>query len=188
MSTIEKTLPATVTLPTEEYLRLLQATLVLEALHAAGVDNWEGYYLANRSRVKEGIDDAKEALQNATHELPAELKGLALAHVEFDVDSGYTADEVPVEEIHRANIVTSKIAGTAWHKPVLDIDLPVTVIPSSTPGHFHLVIDRWMSWPRYARLLQELALAGVLQTGYVNASLSRGHTAIRLPWVKKEGA
>lgn len=36
----------TVTIPRKEYDELCKAEAMLDALHAAGVDNWEGYQLA----------------------------------------------------------------------------------------------------------------------------------------------
>jgi hypothetical protein len=36
----------TVTISVQEYLRLLEAQAVLDALEGAGVDNWQGYDLA----------------------------------------------------------------------------------------------------------------------------------------------
>lgn len=72
-----------------------------------------------------------------------------------------------------------------WHRPVLDIDMPIAVVPSSTPGHYHLFIDKEMSWNDYSRLLGVLAEVGILEPGYVGASLARKATMVRLPWVKK---
>jgi len=42
-----------------------------------------------------------------------------------------------------------------------------------------------MSWRKLGALLVALAEAGVIEEGYLKASLERGHTALRLPWVKK---
>lgn len=72
------------------------------------------------------------------------------------------------------------------HRPVLDIDFPVKVVPSSTPGHFHLYLDKEMSWEVYEELLKALGKAGILEEGYVRASIAREHTSVRLPWIKKE--
>ena len=69
---------------------------------------------------------------------------------------------------------------------VIDIDLPVQVTPSSTEGHFHLVIDKTMSWEDYKLLLYALARVGIIEKGYAEASIAKGFSAIRLPWVKKE--
>lgn len=75
------------------------------------------------------------------------------------------------------------------HKPVLDIDLPVKLLPSTTEGHFHLFIDKEMTWAQYAKLLDVLAEVGIIEEGFSRVSQgSRKHTAVRLPWVKKEEA
>ena len=102
----------------------------------------------------------------------------------------YTDPRVPVEEsdVEVAKIATSEVRGSGNHKPVLDIDFPVKAIPSTTEGHFHLFIDRELSWEHYERLLHTLADVGIVEQGYVNASIDRRYTAVRLPWVKKGGA
>ncbi len=72
-----------------------------------------------------------------------------------------------------------------FHKPVLDIDFPAVLIPSSTVGHFHLYLDKIVSWENYVELLTALAKCDIIEQGYANVSIERGHTAVRLPWVKK---
>lgn len=84
------------------------------------------------------------------------------------------------------NVVTSKIVGKeGWHAPVLDIDFPAFLIPSSTPGHSHLYLDRPVREYRYWKLMEALAIAGIVQPGYVNYSQSRGFSCARFPWIKK---
>lgn len=72
-----------------------------------------------------------------------------------------------------------------FHKPVLDIDFPAALLPSSTEGHYHLYLDKEVIWDDYVALLKALATCGIIEQGYANASIERGHTAVRLPWVKK---
>lgn len=88
-----------------------------------------------------------------------------------------------------ANIVTSEVADSGCygglHRPVLDIDFPCKLIPSSTPGHFHLYMDRELSWHQYKKLLTVLAEVGLIESGYLRASLERCYTAVRLPWISK---
>lgn len=72
------------------------------------------------------------------------------------------------------------------HRPVLDIDVPAWLTPSSTPGHTHLVIDVPMTWDAYRKLLAVLVEVGILEDGYVGASEARGYTSARLPWVRKD--
>lgn len=97
------------------------------------------------------------------------------------------------EDLAEAQVTTSLVAAT-WdpacpaapmHRPVLDLDFPAQLIPSSTPGHFHLYLDREVEHEKYMRLLDALADCGLLEDGYRNASQDRGYTAVRLPWVKK---
>lgn len=108
----------------------------------------------------------------------------------------------PVVELSEANVVCSDIDGTvthhqcqihncplniaAVHKPVLDIDVPVMLIPSSTEGHSHLYIDKSVSWDAYCKLLDALVECGIVERGYVQAAKNRGFTSVRLPWVKKK--
>ena len=71
------------------------------------------------------------------------------------------------------------------HMPTLDIDFPCELIPSSTPGHFHLLIDKAMYWTQYVQLLEALAAAGVIEYGYAKASIAHGGSYIRKPGVHK---
>lgn len=101
--------------------------------------------------------------------------------------AGYNHTEAEVADLDTANIITSEVHGKPGrHKPVLDIDLPVKLIPSTTEGHFHLMIDKEMDWEDYQRLLWVLADIGIVEEGYASASDERGYTAVRLPWISKD--
>lgn len=71
------------------------------------------------------------------------------------------------------------------HAPVLDIDFPACLIPSSTPGHFHLYLDKPVPWLTYRTLLEALAEAGLIEEGYMRASIDRGATYVRKPTCTK---
>ena len=84
-----------------------------------------------------------------------------------------------------ANLIGS-LTTVGTHMPVLDIDrIPVKLIESTTPGNFHLYIDKELSWPQYRKLLKLLGELGILEEGYVSASLDRQATFVRKPGVKK---
>jgi hypothetical protein len=68
---------------------------------------------------------------------------------------------------------------------VLDLDFEAALVPSTTPGHFHLYLDVPMPWEKYRALLIALGDAGILEPGYVSASLTREQTFVRRPEVKK---
>lgn len=99
-----------------------------------------------------------------------------------------------VENLDSAMVVTSLVAAQVppswgqtepYHRPVLDIDLGVVAVPSTTPGRWHLMLDHRMPWSKYLDLLDALATAGLVQPGYVKAARAREHTAVRVPWLRK---
>jgi hypothetical protein len=107
-------------------------------------------------------------------------------------DYGASEGRYDTEDLGTANVVTSRMVqiptqdyGDQIHRPVLDLDMPATLIPSSTEGHFHLYIDKEIPWRKYEDLLYAMAECGILEQGFVNASVERGFTAARLPWIKK---
>lgn len=105
---------------------------------------------------------------------------------EFDSYDAQTG-RFDTDDLSEAQVITSRVSGSdGWHKVVLDIDVPAQLIPSSTPGHHHLYIDVAMREEVWADLVRALAKAEVIEDGYANASLERGFTAVRLPWIKKE--
>lgn len=93
-----------------------------------------------------------------------------------------------VFRMEEANLVGSQLkVKSRLHRPVIDLDFPCRLIPSSTEGHFHLYLDGIdVEWPKYKDLLIALAAAGVISKGYLEESLNKGFTAVRLPHVKKE--
>lgn len=102
-----------------------------------------------------------------------------------DSEGGFAPDRKRVQ--CEANVVSSE-AANGLHYPVLDIDFPIYVIPSSTPGNFHLYIEKGLTWAMYGKLLIALADAGLIQEGYLNACLERQATYVRLPWVSKDAS
>lgn len=92
-------------------------------------------------------------------------------------------DEAPLLQSH----VASSLRKDGMHVVALDIDHPAWLVKSSTEGHFHLYIEvpEGIEWDKYKVLLLALAEAGVVEEGYVGASIERGHTDVRLPWIKK---
>ena len=73
------------------------------------------------------------------------------------------------------------VEGETLHRPVLDLDMNAALIPSATPGHFHLYIDKLIPWENYDKLLRVMADCGILEQGYVDASIERGYSSARLP-------
>lgn len=112
---------------------------------------------------------------------------------EYEAGSDRSTSVVPqgTHTAENANAISSR----AWvkdpyrdpkqHKVLLDIDLPVAVVESSTEGHHHLIIDKLVEWDHYVELLELLAKMGVIEEGYARAAIRRGATWVRAPWERK---
>lgn len=90
-------------------------------------------------------------------------------------------------ELHDAHLITSmpEDGDHSYMLPVIDLDVPCRLIPSSTEGHFHLYIDQQVPAVAFWNMLDAMADAGLVEPGYVSASREREFTAVRLPWIKK---
>jgi hypothetical protein len=100
-----------------------------------------------------------------------------------NMGSNYNAEfdervEVPEDE---ANLVSSRELGSDMHRPVIDIDFPCSLVPSGTPDHFHLYLDKPMTWRAYKRLLAELYKTGIVEKGFYELSVKRGASFVRHP-------
>lgn len=109
-------------------------------------------------------------------------------------DSNTDLGEPFTEEQHAsledATLLTSALVGpdgaaTGYHTPAIDIDFPVRARQTDTPGHYHLLIDKPLTWEKYKKLLDALVEAGLVQEGFRDASVKRGASSLRLPWIHK---
>lgn len=91
---------------------------------------------------------------------------------------------VPTTE-ENANLIGS-LTDKGMHMPLLDIDYDAALLPSSTPGHFHLYLNKAIKWDVYKKFLEAAAEAGIIQKGYADWSLARSQSFLRKPGVKKE--
>lgn len=119
------------------------------------------------------------------------LRAMVLDFAEVKRRGSYGDDSSAILQddanILAANLITSQHRDDAnMHRVVLDIDHDAALIPSSTPGHFHLLIDVNMPWDKYSKLLDALAEAGVIEDGYAGASKAKKYSAIRTPWTVKD--
>jgi len=101
-----------------------------------------------------------------------------------DADRHLHEERSPSTEV-AANLISS-LCKDGLHRPVLDFDFPARYVPSSTPGHGHLYIDRPLSWEDYQQLIKVMAGIGLLEPGYVNAANERKATFVRPEWVFKK--
>lgn len=101
-------------------------------------------------------------------------------------DAAMSDERRPATE-DEANIISS-ILPNGNHAPVLDLDFPARLVPSSTPGHFHLYLDVELSPQEYRTLLETLAQVGIVEEGYAQASVAKGMSMVRKEGVLKPGA
>lgn len=90
-----------------------------------------------------------------------------------------------------ANMVSSlawedPVTGKRLHYPCLDIDFEAELIPSSTPGHYHLYLKKLLDEEAYTEVITVLAKHGILQGGIERQIKDRKETTLRLPHVKKQ--
>lgn len=103
----------------------------------------------------------------------------------FDTDDPLNTKRKEVKS-GKGNLYSSQLQGQEYHCPTLDIDLECELHESTTPGHFHLYIDKPMRWDRYKDLLDVLYDLDIIQQGFYEMSLERKATFLRKPGVKKQ--
>lgn len=119
-------------------------------------------YVAEDEAMQAEIDKVVDALDNVEPDPPSHCH----EEVFSPTDSNLIASETTIGK----------------HRPVLDIDFEARLLPSKTEGHFHLYLDGIeLGWDDYKKLLIVLAEVGILEEGYVNASIERGMTRVRTP-------
>lgn len=84
------------------------------------------------------------------------------------------------DTIHEADLVGSLTETEDVHLPVIDLDFPCALVPSRTPGHFHLYIDHPTATDDFFAVLDAMVKAGWVQQGYLHASEARGQTFVRI--------
>lgn len=78
-----------------------------------------------------------------------------------------------------ANTISS-LNTDGTHSPALDIDIPIRIVPSSTPGHCHLFFDDIrLTQDEHEALLHALYVAGIIEPGYYKSSLARNQSILR---------
>lgn len=87
---------------------------------------------------------------------------------------------------HPTNPCNGEDFDNALHLPVIDLDYPCELVPSSTPGHFHLYLNKSITWNKYKNLLIAMADAGIIERGFCNFSIQRKSSYVRKPGVKKK--
>lgn len=107
-------------------------------------------------------------------------------HPNMHVHDATKGDPVTPEECGLANLVSSEAAADpSMHLPVLDLDFQCDLVPSSTPGRYHLYLGKALTWEQYLKLLEVLVEVGLYNKGYLVRAKERGCTLVRTPWTLK---
>ena len=97
---------------------------------------------------------------------------------ENDNEAGYR-EEVDYD---KANLVGSKTdLEEDGHLPVIDMDMPAHLEPSTTPGHFHLYVNKVVPWDKYVNLLNAMRDAGLVSESTLRCPLSAGRLSFASP-------
>lgn len=120
-------------------------------------------------------------------QLPIDTQ-VMLKNVEFGGYDEPILDGNTTEDLTKVKVITSIVRDSPEkHKLIIDVDFPVYAVPSSTPGHSHLYIDKEISHNDLVGVLYAMADAGIVETGYASACEDQGMSVVRAPWEKKEG-
>lgn len=106
-----------------------------------------------------------------------------------NLDKDYGSGEIIIPaDVGLANLIGSQLQTTdgVLHAPVIDVDFPCRVIPSSTDGHYHLYIDKPMDWKQYQKFLKAMYEAGIIEKGYYNSAMKTKQSLVRKPGAYKE--
>ena len=64
---------------------------------------------------------------------------------------------------------------------ILEVEFPIQLIPSTTPRHYHLYLDRKISWEQYVLVLESAHEAGIISIGFYEISIKNGQSMVLLP-------
>lgn len=105
--------------------------------------------------------------------------GYRLEHSDPQTGRPMTDVDVPDLTTSRVWLYEPNFKGPSHvHVVAIDVDIPCHLIESS-PGRHHLIIEKPMEWEEYRRLLVALEAAGIIEPGYLEASLRRGWSGLR---------
>lgn len=93
------------------------------------------------------------------------------------LDDEHFEDDLPGPLV--GNLILSKDRDTKQHLPIIDLDYSHRYIPSSTPGHGHLYLNRPISRWRWYALMIGLRIGRVIEPGNFWWSLRRGENCTR---------
>lgn len=139
-------------------------------------------------RVILDLDNGAKRITPRRLQLPLSVLG---AHMYDWSSSHMDSQSAAMTQLLGAENCVTKIIGRhtggGRHRPELEVIVgcDMALIPSSTPGHYHLILDVNLPWYTYTDLLRQARDIGLIEYGYVDAAIRKGYSSIRTPWTKK---
>lgn len=138
-----------------------------------------------------------KTLDDPAVEVTAETKNYDSGH-KYNFGRGYTPNlitslsatalKAKLPSVFDGTVPVRKINDRQDHYPVIDMDVPCELIPSSQLGHSHLYINKSVPYGTYKNLLRALVDAGIVEEGYYLAFVHNGFTSARPIGTVKPGA
>lgn len=129
-------------------------------------------------------------MYNNLHEVPPVVANILVRGRKHKMevltdDYGDYLDRIETDNLEEAGVISTQAKDINYI--VLDIDIPAALLKSSTKGHHHLYVNlsKTVTWRQYKRFLKASANIGLLEEGFVKASIERKYSSVRLPWLRK---
>lgn len=97
-----------------------------------------------------------------------------------DSYSGAMTEKLVAAPRSIADLISSETA-EGNHAPLIDLDFPCRLYPSGTEGHFHLYLDKEISWDKFLPLLKAFVDADLVEFQYYEMAKKRKASFLRLP-------
>ena len=153
---------------------MTRAEYICEDLDKPGYDKKIVKKATTRSVAKATAENIPKNIPTATFKEDRPYGGIKKKNVtEADKEQGI-----------EPNLFGSKVNNNI-HLPMFDIDYSAELIPSSTKGHFHLYLNRPITWYRYKKVLRAMWKAGLIEKGVYLGALHYKEVYLRKPGVKK---
>ena len=138
-------------------------------------------------------EEVSQGLRSLLTRLTAYKVDWRFSFVPSDEEDYEVGIDREVSDLDEANVISSELkplwpGGEKRHAVLLDIDYDAHLVESSSGGHHHLYLNPpgGIKHDDYMELLEVLGRVGVIEKGYAQVSIARGHSDLRLPWVSKQ--
>lgn len=166
---------------------ILNKVITAKDIRLAPLDNNDFISFDLLKEEKKAPEPLPPLPDDAEEQLPDFMAGHRLSHVE-NLGEGYAVDNKHnyVTKLSEANLISSQIGTSSKHRVILDLDFPAALVPSSTPGHSHLYLDKQLTEGEMEKLIHVLHEVGIIAQGNLNQWSRFKALFLRLPWIKKK--